>query len=342
MAQPFDITRLEVTGEPVLVADGIWEARAAGQASVSTAGSALAYVNAALWDSQLIWFDRSGRSMGPVSPPDRFQGQIPQISPDGGRIAIGRAFRDLWLLNASDGTSTRLTFAPGTNGAPVWSADSSRLAFASVQPGHAPRILMKTISTGAEELLFESKELSLFQDWSSDERFLLYSTRGAAGGLDLWVMPLFGDRRPLLYLQNGFNCTQAQISPNGKWLAYTCNETGGDEVYVDSFPRPGSKHQVSKGGVQPRWRRDGKELFYLSTTQEIMAVPIVEADAAFVTGPPARLFKTALIAQGSQSLGFATLYAVSIDGSRFLINDRPQDAGPAISVVLNWTAALKK
>ncbi len=321
MAQPFDVTRLEVTGEPGLVADGVWGARAAGQTSSSTTGLALAYVNAALWNSQLVWFDRSGRSLGPVSPPDRFQGQSPEISPDGGRIAIGRNFRDLWILNASDGTSTRLTFGPGTSGAPVWSADGSRLAFESTQPDGVTRILAKNMSTGAEDVLFEMKGLAALyrlEDWSSDGSFLLYSTLGSAGGLDLWVTPLVGDPRPFLYLRNGFNCNQAQVSPNGRWLAYTCNETGGDEVYVDSFPHPGSKHQISKGGVQPRWRRDGKELFYLATTQDIMAVPILQDDTAFVTGPSTRLFKTSLIVQGSQSLGFATLYAASADGRRFL------------------------
>jgi eukaryotic-like serine/threonine-protein kinase len=342
MAQPFDLNRHETTGDPVIVADSVWGARGAGQASISAVGPVLAYVNASLWNSQLAWFDRSGKPLGTLSAPDRYQGQDPQISPGDRRIAIGRNFRDIWLLNASDGSGSRFTFSPGTSGPPLWSGDGSRVAYLVAAEGGRSRIVAKRIDTGAEDVLFETPGLLVLQDWSADGNHIVYYTFAAGGGLDLWILPLAGDRTPFLYLHNGFNCNQAQISPNGKWLAYTCNETGGDEVYVDSFPRRGSKHQISNGGVMPRWRKDGKELFYLSTSQFFMAVPVESADSTFFTSSPKPLFRTSVIVQGSQSIGFPISYAVTGDGARFVVNDRPQDPGPPIDIVLNWTGVLKK
>ena len=342
MAQPFDVDQFATTGDAVIVASGVWGARGAGQASISAAGSMIAYVNSSLWNSQLVGFERSGKPLGPVGAPDRYQGQDPQLSPDGRQIAISRDFRDIWVVNVGDGSSSRFTFSSAASGPPLWSADSSAVVFRVAGEGAKSRVVEKHVDSGAEDVLFEMAGPVVLQDWSADGKYLLYYTFGSASGLDLWVLPLVGIRKPIPYLRNGFNCNQAQISPNAKWLAYTCNETGGDEVYVDSFPQPGNKHQISNGGVMPRWRKDGKELFYLSTSQHLMSVRVQAADATFVTSAPMQLFKTTLIAQGSQSIGFATLYAVSPDGTRFVINDQPQDPGPPISVVLNWTGVLKK
>jgi hypothetical protein len=156
------------------------------------------------------------------------------------------------------------------------------------------------------------------------------------------TLPLDGSRRPYPFLESSFHKTQAQISPDGRWIAYTSYETGKDEVYVQSFPKPGDKRQVSvDGGVQPRWRRDGRELFYLATNQTLMAVPI-STDSSLRLGRPMPLFRTKILPQWSQSVVFYTAYDASGDGQRFILNIPPEDPGPQITVVLNWTAAIKR
>jgi serine/threonine protein kinase len=346
MAQPFNAERLELKGEPSLVADGIWVAQGAGQASFSVSPTGvLAYVNATLWNTQLAWFDRGGRSIGSVGTPDRYNSQIPQLSPDASRIAIARGHRlkeQIWILDAAGGTASRLTFGRDRAVTPVWSADGSRIVFVSTSGVGEERLYLKNANgAGTEELLFASRGLGL-QDWSSDGHFLTYSVNGEKGSSDLWVLPLVGNRRPFPFLQTPFNETQAQISPDGRWLAYTSNESGEDEVYVQTFPKAGSKRQVSiEGGVSPRWRRDGKELFYLAADERLMAVPVKDQNA-FETDRPIALFRTRLIAQGSQSQGLPTQYDVTPDGQRFLLNLPSEESGPPMTVVLNWAAALKK
>jgi hypothetical protein len=166
---------------------------------------------------------------------------------------------------------------------------------------------------------------------------------GTQHASDLWVLPRVGDRKPFPFAQSSFNKTQAQVSPNGRWLVYTSYESGKDEVYVQSFPAPGSRRQLSlAGGMQPRWRRDGAELFYLGSDQTLMAVPVTTTEGAFEAGLPRPLFRTRMIPQGSQSLWFDTMYDVSPDGQRFLILGPPDEPGPAITVVLNWLGGLKK
>jgi serine/threonine protein kinase len=346
MAQPFDAERLELKGEPSLVADGIWVAEGAGQASFSVSPTGvLAYVNATLWNTQLAWFDRRGRPTGSVGPPDRYNSQIPQLAPDASRIAIARGHRlkeDIWILDAADGTASRLTFGRDHAETPAWSADGTRIVFVTTSDAGESRLYLKNANgTGTEELLFSARTTGL-QDWSSDGRFLVYTITGEKGSADLWVLPLAGNRQPFPFLQTAFNETQAQISPDGRWLAYTSNESGEDEVYVQTFPKAGSKRQIStEGGVSPRWRRDGKELFYLAADERLMAVPVNDQNA-LETDRPIALFRTRLIPQGSQSAGLPTQYDVAPDGQRFLLNLPTDQSGSPITVVLNWAAALKE
>jgi len=346
MAQPFDAERLELTGEPSVIADGVWVAAPAGQASFSVSHSGvLAYVNASLFNIQLSWLDRAGRQVATVGQPDRWA-ITPELSPDGKHIAIARGpfgNRHIWVVDAADGTATRITFGPIFDDMPIWSGDGTQVAFESGRADGGSRLFAKKVSgTGSEELLFDSPTSAKIQDWSSDGQFLVYAAQGRQSPSDLWLLPLAGNHRPSPFLQTPFIKTQAQISPDGRWIAYTSNESGTDEVYIQSFPTAGNKHQAStSGGVQPRWRKDGRELFYLASDQRLMSVP-VKLDAAFEAERPVPLFRTRLIPQGSQSLGLPTAYDVSPDGQRFVVTIPPEDLGPPITVVLNWIAALKR
>jgi len=334
MAQPFDPVRLELRGEPVPVAEGIWTARTVGQASFSVSETAIAYVNASLWDVELAWYDQEGRPLGTLAPPGRFF-HPPDISPDARRVAVRRGeigLTDLWVLETDGGVPARLTFTPEGEGPGVWAAGGGRLMYTS-----GSRLLVMDVDEGTEEDLGPAP--GEIADWSSDGRFAVFQRLDGAG-LDLWVLELGSDRAAFLFEDTPFHESQAQISPDGNWIAYTSNETGRDEVYMQSFPVAGRKRQLStNGGAMPRWRGDGETLFYAAADQFLTAVSF-RRDAGLTVRESRPLFRTRLVVQGSEAGGVPTAYDVTPDGQRFLFRYPPIDPGPPITVVLNWAAAL--
>jgi hypothetical protein len=209
--------------------------------------------------------------------------------------------------------------------------------YAAAGRGNSVRLLTKEVDTGAEEILYESKKRGYFlTDWSRDGRYAVFGDgRVLIARLDAQ------DRTPVLFEDTPYNTAQAVVSPNVRWIAYTSNATGRDEVYVQSFPTPGRKRQVSSGGgAMPRWRADGRELFYLAGDQFLTAVAVAD-ESSLELGEQQRLFRTRIIVQGSESVYLPTYYDASPDGSRFLVRYPPEDPGPPISVVLNWKSALK-
>jgi len=346
IAYPFDTDRLQTTGEPVPVAEGIWNSPGAAQASYSISNDGvLAYVNAAVSLAQFSWFDRAGQTQGRVGDRDR-SFATPQLSPDGRRLLIaqGRGADHVWVMDATGSGSSRLTFGSGRDYSPVWSPNAMRVAYISGRSGDWKIMLKNADGSGDEQTLFASDRLVSIDAWSPDGRYLVFTASGPRSLSDLWLLPLAGDKRPRPFLESAFNKTQAQVSPDSRWIAYTSYESGGDEVYVESFPKPGNKKQVSVGGgVQPRWRRDGKELFYLSTDARLMA-SLVTPRTTPTFGAAKPLFKTSITPHGSQSIGLATYYDVSPDGQRFLcvIPSASDTSFAPITVVLNWQAALHK
>jgi len=339
MAQPFDATRLHVHGEPVVIANGVWFARPAAQASFSvSATGSLAYVNASLWDAELSWFDRTGRALGTAGPV-RHEGIRPQIAPDGRRIAVGRGEfgrETIWVIGAFGENPTRLTFgSTDASHVAVWSADGHRIMYT-----RRGRLIVKDVDRGTEQVVLDSAP-GILEDWSRDGRYAVFV--GGDSHAHIWGVKLDGDRVPFAFAQStSFNETQAQLSPDGKWIAYTSNESGRDEVYMRAFPTAGRERQVSiNGGAMPRWRRDGKELFYLAGNQFITAVSIVDP-ASMELGRQTPLFRSRLIVEGSESTGLPTKYDVAPDGDRFLFRYPPADPGPPITVVINWIRALSK
>ena len=351
MAQRFDARRVDLAGEAFPIAEGVGATFQKGFFSASSAG-ALAYRTgaSAAGGNQLIWFDRTGKNLGTVW--DRGQYSTISLSPDGNRVAVERTDQsniDVWVFDLTRNTPTRLTFDLNRDGWPTWSPDGTHVAFSAIRMG-VPDLYRKEASgAGSDELLFKSGEVKQLQDWSRDGRLLMYSQQ-SKGGNDLWVLPLDGPggapKSPMPYIKTEFDEGGGRFSPDGNLVAYSSNQSGGvHEVYVQPFPDPSKgKWQISRGGgAHPRWRRDGKELFYISADSKMMAVD-VSLSPAFKPGVPHALFQTAIL--GAAQVVNETRYDVTADGQKFLINtlansDASGAPSPSISVVLNWQAGLK-
>jgi Tol biopolymer transport system component len=264
------------------------------------------------------------------------------ISPDGTKVAFDRrdgqsSKVDIWLYDVARGTTTRFTFGPnGANARPVWSFDGSYIAFESNRDSGVNHVFQRAANGGTDEVLTPPLRNAQTrpEDWSRDGRYLVETAGGAQG--DLWVQPLFGDKKPFPYLATPSIERQARLSPDGKWLAYSSDESTRSEIYVQSFPMPGSKAQISiDGGNKPVWSRDGKELYFISADRKMMAVSVKIGDK-FEAGTPKALFDTRI------GTGILNHFDVSKDG-RFLIPTQTESVVDSpLTVIVNWPKLLKR
>jgi eukaryotic-like serine/threonine-protein kinase len=350
LAQSFDAAHLRVIGDlfPVAERVGVMGITAAlfGAFSLSEGGT-LAYGAGSAATIQLHWVDRAGKPIGSFGLPASYRRF--RLAPGGKRIAFDSADQsgnqDVWVLDSTRGVTSRLTFDPAADNVPMWSPDGLRIVWASNRGGGYDLYTKSANGTGPEELLIQMGTGNGFAtDWSRDGRFILYQRPGENTGQDLWVAPLLGDRKPFPYLETQFDEQEGRFSPDGKWIAYFSNESGRDEVYVQSFPLSGAKFQISRdGGTEPQWRSDGNELFYLTADRNLMAASVElsrSASEPFQVGQPKLLLSVPPVF----SNGFARRsYAVSSDGQQFLITDAGgAGSSPPLTVVLNWQAGLKK
>jgi Tol biopolymer transport system component len=340
-AQAFNADRLELSGEPFPVAEVTGTDYGQGSPAFSASESGVLAYRSTGRDLQLAWLDREGKQVGTVGPPGEYLNVA--LSPDERRVVIDRndatlLTHDLWLYDLARGTASRLTFGPVDESDAVWSPDGEEIVFGSNGASHG--LYRKAASgVGEEERLVETSDTTYPRDWSADGRYLLYENPGGTSA-DLWVLPLFGDRKPIPFLQAEFSEQEGRFSPNGRWIAYTSNEARRREVFVQSFPAGAGKWQIStEGGYVPRWSRDGKELFYIAADGKFMAVP-VSAGATFEAGVPKALFQTWLV--GFQVGGF-NHYAVSADSQRFLMNVPTGEGNKSpITVMVNWLAGIRR
>ena len=345
MAQLFDAEKLELSGEPSQVAEEVGYNPTTGRAFFFVSNNGvLVYRSNILQNSQLTWLDRTGKQLGTVGTPGLLL--TPSLSPDEKQVAILRAdesslVSDIWLLDLSRQSNSRFTFDPAMDTNPVWSPDGSRIVFSSGRAGRYDLYWKATSGAGSEELLFKSENSKFATDWSTDGRFILYQESVAPGLGDLWALPLLGDQKPFPIVQSNFSEGQAKFSPDGSWIAYVSDETGTTQVYVQNFPTTGRKWMISiNGGFQPRWRHDGKELFYFGTDDKLMVVKVKANGNDFEAGSPSALFQSRVLNTGP--IG-GSACEITRDGQRFLINVLVEESSssPAI-VVQNWTASLKK
>jgi len=337
-AQRFDLQRFKLTGEPTaLLTDVQYLDVARVVFAVSDSGVLIAQSSSGATLSQLIWFDRKGKDLGTVGKPDVYGNVF--LAPNGKVVAAsktdtGSQNTDIWTYELEGGKAKRLTFDPAYDAEPIWSPDATRLAFASNRQTRIDLYVKNSDGAQEEKSLVHDEVDKLPNDWSKDGKYILYAV-----GADLWVLSV-PELKSSIFLKAIAAIRGAQFSPDGKWVAYASNESGRWEIYVTSFPQARGRWQVSSGGgEQPRWRRDGKELFYLSLDGKLMALPVVSG-TNFDAGSPVTLFQTTPREQVSTMDMF--VYDVSRDGQRFLINTQIKQAETApMTVVLNWTARLK-
>jgi serine/threonine protein kinase/Tol biopolymer transport system component len=345
-AQAFDPVRLELTGDPITIAERIITPSFGGGMpfSASVSGPIVYRTGPSTLRSQFVWFDRSGRTLQTI---EGFESGVhhSSLSPDGRRLATSRNARDvggvsatstdIWLFDLDRAVPSRFTFDEAFEVTPIWSPDSRRVAFGS-RGRDTDGVYVKAVSGGEDErLLMGDAQTGPPSDWSPDGRFILFARQHGPFRDDIWALPVDDVGKPFPVVETPFHEENGQFSPDGRWIAYQSTESGQLEIYVQRFRGPGPKTRISSdGGVQARWRHDGKELYYLAPDNRLMAVPILRLDSDRVDiGTPIPLFGP--IGPVSYRAPYARHYTVSRDGQRFLVSTVKEVTLP-ITVVLNW------
>ena len=341
VAQAFDVGSLQLKGDAIpIITRPTNNAAGGGLFSISDNG-VLVWQGGWEREYQLVWFDREGKQVGAVGAPMQVStAQEPHISPDGKRVAIQRD-GNIWVIDLTRGNGIRLSSVYSQ--LPIWPPDGSHVAYNSRIEGGGPGIVQKAANgVGEAEMLL--KGVNFPTDWSSDGRFILFLRRGEKTRSDVWVLPLFGDRQEYQLLNSAFDERNALLSPDRRWLAYSSDESGSYEIYVQSFNADGKvggdKKRIStNGGMQPKWRGNGQQLFYTAEDEQMMSVAVKTSGAEFEYSAPKALFKTRMLARSR----LYHEYDVTADGQRFLIGTLiGESKATPPTVILNWTAELKR
>ncbi|MFM9837983.1 MAG: hypothetical protein ACKVOQ_06945, partial [Cyclobacteriaceae bacterium] len=341
MAQPFDEASLQTTGEsfPLFTELVNFDASKSDAAFTASQNGTLVYQKREGGSSgrTLAWYDRTGKQTKIVGSAPEFYGV--RLSPDGSRIAAAYPDKDwtsdIWIYDINRALWTRLTFDKAINRNPVWSPDGRTIAYGSSRNNKSDLYLRAANGEGEEELLFESNEDKVPFDWSPDGGFLAFHS--VVGSIDIRILPMSreagGERKPFVFLKTEFDERRAAFSPDGRWIAYQSDESGRNEVYVRPFPGPGGKWQVSAGGgTRPRWRADGKGLFYLGENLKLMTAEVRAGASSVEIASVKPLFTI-----GGLSASSVTVFNVTADGQRFLVETNAgNEKSPPLTLVVNW------
>jgi hypothetical protein len=336
IAQPFDERSGRLHGEPKPIVDGISHFTGTGLAAFSFSQNGILVYTTASPASRVTWLGRDGKAIGPLGPPSVISAF--RISPDGSRVAMSvveprTGAGDIWLFDRGRGVPTRLHSDPVGQTRPVWSPDGATLAYSSDRKG-PPDIVAMGMSNGpgSERVLFEGPAIQYPEDFSRDGRYLAYTNTAQWPNFDVWLLPLQGNGQPVPWLRTPASESSPRFSPDGRWIAYESDESGTPEVYVARMDAARDKQRLSPaGGQKPRWRADGRELYYIGPGGVVMAVPI-SPGVQLTAGDPVPLFQVEDIDD----------FDVTADGSRFLV-DTPAEKSveSRIRVIVNWTSLLR-
>jgi eukaryotic-like serine/threonine-protein kinase len=340
MAQPFDAKTMKTTGEPMPLAEQIGT-DAVGLARFSVSRDGVLAYRTGESGGRLLWMDRSGKELDTLGDPAEYED--PDFSPTGDRLVFditdNRAGKsDIWIRDLSRGVNSRFTFGQDNTFSPLWSPRGDSIVYASDRDGVFAIYQKATSGSGEEKLLVKSDVLLIPMSFSPDGRFLAYQRQDPKTNWDILLLPLTGDAKPITFRATPFREVQPRFSPDGRFVAFVTNESGRNEVYVQSYPGPGRTWQISTaGGTDPHWRADGRELYYRGLDQKLMAVQVSGGDA-LEPGLPQVLF------QGRVSTGLSsTKYLPDRTGQKFLfVAPLGREAMMPTTVVLNWFAALGK
>jgi Tol biopolymer transport system component len=342
LARRFDTARLELGADAEELAPSVATSTALDASFAASSSGTLAYAARASAKSQPAWFDRSGRMLANVGVPADYLAV--RLSPDGKTVAVARSgvnedAPDIWLLDVARGAASRFTFNKWLDISPIFSPDGETVVFSSSRSGRF-ELFRRASRGGAEETrLFTAADPMYADDWSPDGKYIVYSSERPGRSWDLGLLDVVALRAtPLASSQ--YNEYQGRISPDGRWLAFTSDETGQPEVYLRAFPVGDANVVIStRGGSEPSWRRDGRELFYLSPDGTMMSVNVSVAGGQPEPGRPQSLFRVKV---PGRSLRNGSTYAASADGQRFLVSGAgPENAASAITVIVNWRHGLR-
>ena len=351
LAHSFDLTSFKAIGEPVRLVEGLDYNRSSGASAFSVSDTGALVYHRSSTAFHLAWFDRSGRELATVGNSQAI-GHV-RIAPQGDRVAVDVVdarfgTSDIWTHDLQRGIATRLTTDVNSERLPTWSPKGDRIAFYSDRGTGSDAagdfFSKRSDGMGEEDAFFVSVGPQFIEDWSSDGRLIAYRNETRAQGDDVWLLPLEGDKKPRPFLPTRFEEWGPRFSPDSSWLAYVSNESGRNEVYIAPVSGPGARGLIStEGGGSPRWRRDGKELFYLSADgRSLMAVPIALTTPVATAGTPQRLF-TIDRQKANPGNPRNIAYDVAPDGQRFLFVVAASDQlPPQISIIVNWTAFLSQ
>ncbi|HEV2323884.1 MAG TPA: protein kinase [Terracidiphilus sp.] len=344
MARPFSARTLRFGGPAVPVAQNVGEFAGPqyGFFTVAPAGLLAYQIAPAATTNQMTWFNRAGQKMGTVGNVAIYSNMA--LSPEGDRLAVGvgeHGKANIWVYDLKRGTVSRLTFNAAYDVNPAWSMDGSKVFFSSNRSGAWGIYQKAADGLGTTQTVSQSgTQNKALDDMAADGRYAIYDTATNPSLVQLWVLPLFGDRKPFPFVKGNFGAASAQFSPNGRFVAYNSTETGRTEVYVQTFPQHTGRWEIStSGGLQPMWRRDGKELFYLTPDEKLMAVDVDTTSGTFKAGIPRELFQAQLVPTSY----WRNIYLPSPDGQRFLMLTPASENKPEpITFLVNWPALLKK
>jgi eukaryotic-like serine/threonine-protein kinase len=342
VARRFDAQQFETTGDDFPIAEMVMADPFVQRAlfSVSENGVLVYHHGGVAEHPRLIWFNRNGRPGSPLRDPSVYVWH--RLSPEGRKLAGtdrlgGRS--NIWILDLGRGVRTRLTFDPSTNIRPIWSPNGSRIIFSSNRKGSFHIYQKAANGAGEDELLLDSGADEQAESWSPEGKYLAYLRRdpGQQTAADIWILPLSARGKPFPCVQGEFDKSFPAFSPDGRWIAYASNESGRFEIYVAPFPGAKGKWQISSsGGTFPRWRGDGKELFYLGPDNRIRATEITARGNSARVGSGHVVFRVQTVPTPISP------FDVSPDGLRFLINTMPtpQDDSEPFTLLINWTKRL--